>query len=868
AFLISDEIYQITGPYSRNTHRVLLSLDMSNLRNRQVEGVNRKDGDFAISWIKRFGQGRVFYCSLGHNLDVLRNSAVLAHYLAGIQYAIGDLEVDDVPSGTLSTAPVVALTTDPDAVDDPYASLASLEFGSSRLPRATIEEWIRHAPPEQHRAIEDRLLEILTDPASTYEAKQFICRMLRRIGSEHSLPHLAQLLRDEQLTDDARFALQGHASPEVDVILRESLNELSGHPLVGVVGSIGQRRDREAVPQLAGLIDPADSALTAAIVVALGEIGDEKAMDALMAIELPAGMEQLGYDALLRCADRLAEDGLTREALGVYRRMASDGLPTPVQVAAWRGLVHTRQNEAARLLVEMLQSSQAEIRRAGARSMVEMADLIDLMPVVEQLESLSDDAQGLAIAALASAKVLGATPMVTELLDGGAAPVRTAAILALGDLGDASHVPRLAEIAVAGDDADSLAARDALVSVWGEDVDEQLVAAASRHEGDARAVLLGALADRYAVSAVPAFLEYAEDPDEAVRLAAIAALSRLAEDYRLPTLIVLLERSQTDDDRHALEAAIVAVTERMADREAGLEMVLAALDGGSTSHRVSLLRVVGNWPDAAPLQILLGLAGSVATSQEREAAIAGVLTLMGLPHERTSAEEEHLFASLLAAARTTVERRLVLEGLADRGDVWIFEMVEPFLTDPELGEAAQLIRAHLVETVARTVSHDAVGRPVTLAVPYAPQYDGGGANALTDGVWGSTNPADGTWQGFEGEDLDAVIDLGQSTDITSIRAGFLEANGSWIFLPQEVTFSIAGEDEVYEVVASFTLPVPEERQPNATRSVSTELAGKTARYVRVVARNIGDLPAWHSAAGGRAWLFADEIQVNAHLEER
>jgi len=166
------------------------------------------------------------------------------------------------------------------------------------------------------------------------------------------------------------------------------------------------------------------------------------------------------------------------------------------------------------------------------------------------------------------------------------------------------------------------------------------------------------------------------------------------------------------------------------------------------------------------------------------------------------------------------------------------------------------------------VSHDGAGAPVTLATAYASQYDGGGANALTDDRWGSSNPGDGTWQGFEGEDLDAVVDLGRVIDVTSIRAGFLEANGSWVFLPRDVTFSIAGEDRVFEVVATFTLPMPEERQPNATQSVSTELSGKTARYVRVVAKNIGALPEWHSAAGGRAWLFVDEIQVNAHLERR
>jgi type 1 glutamine amidotransferase len=70
------------------------------MRNHEVEGIKREDGDFAISWIKPFGAGRVFYCSLGHNLHVLRNEAVLAHYLAGIQYALGDLEADDTPSNS------------------------------------------------------------------------------------------------------------------------------------------------------------------------------------------------------------------------------------------------------------------------------------------------------------------------------------------------------------------------------------------------------------------------------------------------------------------------------------------------------------------------------------------------------------------------------------------------------------------------------------------------------------------------------------------------------------------------------------------------------------------------------------------------
>jgi type 1 glutamine amidotransferase len=116
-FLIKDEIYQIKGPYSRDTHRVLLSMDMSKERNlgplkgkkKGEAWSGREDDDHAIAWIKRYGDGRVFYCSLGHNKEIYWNPAVLAHYLAGIQWALGDLQADETPSAKLATPPKAAL---------------------------------------------------------------------------------------------------------------------------------------------------------------------------------------------------------------------------------------------------------------------------------------------------------------------------------------------------------------------------------------------------------------------------------------------------------------------------------------------------------------------------------------------------------------------------------------------------------------------------------------------------------------------------------------------------------------------------------------------------------------------------------------
>jgi type 1 glutamine amidotransferase len=94
-FKLQDEIYQFKSPYSRSDRRVLVSLDLADPATGAVQnGINRKDKDFAVAWIKQEGKGRVFYCSLGHAANVFQDPGVLRFYLDGIQYATGDLEAD------------------------------------------------------------------------------------------------------------------------------------------------------------------------------------------------------------------------------------------------------------------------------------------------------------------------------------------------------------------------------------------------------------------------------------------------------------------------------------------------------------------------------------------------------------------------------------------------------------------------------------------------------------------------------------------------------------------------------------------------------------------------------------------------------
>jgi type 1 glutamine amidotransferase len=95
-FEITDEIYMFKPGTALATERkFLLALDDSKM---DVTKGKRPDNFYAISWVSTYGKGRTFYCSLGHRPDIYWNPMILQHYLAGIQYALGDLDVDASPT--------------------------------------------------------------------------------------------------------------------------------------------------------------------------------------------------------------------------------------------------------------------------------------------------------------------------------------------------------------------------------------------------------------------------------------------------------------------------------------------------------------------------------------------------------------------------------------------------------------------------------------------------------------------------------------------------------------------------------------------------------------------------------------------------
>jgi len=106
-FEYRGEFFRFHEPYSRNRVRVLLSIDTSKTDMRQGTARGncyRKDNDYALAWVRQYGQGRVFYCTIAHNPYVFWDPKMLQFYLAAAQFVLGDLAAPTTPSGKLTPA--------------------------------------------------------------------------------------------------------------------------------------------------------------------------------------------------------------------------------------------------------------------------------------------------------------------------------------------------------------------------------------------------------------------------------------------------------------------------------------------------------------------------------------------------------------------------------------------------------------------------------------------------------------------------------------------------------------------------------------------------------------------------------------------
>ncbi|MFO0893283.1 MAG: HEAT repeat domain-containing protein [Isosphaeraceae bacterium] len=185
---------------------------------------------------------------------------------------------------------------------------------------------------------EARLIGVLNKSDASRKAKADACRELGRVGTHEAVAPLAALLDDEELSHMARYGLEPIPDPAVDAAFRQALGKLHGKHLVGVIGSVGVRRDPRAVDALAQKLGDSDPEVAQAAARALGRIGNLEAVAALEKALASAGdANRLSIgEGLLRAADVLRTQGQRKQAGEILEKVREAKLPEYVREGAKR----------------------------------------------------------------------------------------------------------------------------------------------------------------------------------------------------------------------------------------------------------------------------------------------------------------------------------------------------------------------------------------------------------------------------------------------------------------------------------------------------------------------------------------------------
>ena len=234
-------------------------------------------------------------------------------------------------------------TLDEGAVDKAMDALKTFDWGQDYGLVRAIDDAIvaTQGDVAACTALETRLAAVLKTDAPR-DAKDFVGRKLMVIGSAKSTPALAGLLGDGELAHMARYALERIPTPEAAQVMRDALPKLNGPLKIGVIGSLGVRRDAASVADLKGLLGDSERAVACSAAAALGVIGTPQAAKALGAAPktLPAGVKAAVADASLACAEQLLADGNKADAKAVYQSLQTADQPKAVRLAATRGLLN------------------------------------------------------------------------------------------------------------------------------------------------------------------------------------------------------------------------------------------------------------------------------------------------------------------------------------------------------------------------------------------------------------------------------------------------------------------------------------------------------------------------------------------------
>ena len=151
-------------------------------------------------------------------------------------------------------------------------------------------------------------------------------------------------------------------------------------------------------------------------------------------------------------------------------------------------------------------------------------------------------------------------------------------------------------------------------------------------------------------------------------------------------------------------------------------------------------------------------------------------------------------------------------------------------------------------------------KKIKILSTYANQYAAAGDKTLIDQLRGGNNYRTGNWQGYR-EDLNVIVDISKVKKINSISLGCHQDVRSWIFYPKQVDYWTSLDDKNYTYQGKVLANFPDNIEGSLQKDFKLNVKNLKARYIKIKAENYGICPDWHLGAGGKTWIFVDEITI-------
>lgn len=616
------------------------------------------------------------------------------------------------------TVMVLTLVTQA-AVGDVWDDLAGYEYGDEPNDGQAVEQLVQETPPAEYDKPEKGLIRVVASPDATETGKAIACRMLQQVGTEACIPAVSKLLGDEVLSHYARLVLERLKTAKADAAMRGALAGAPDKVKIGLLGSLAERRDAEAVPAVAELARSSDPNVAEAAIRALGAIGGTRAAEILGSLEPAEGVVPVQMRAMVDCASTLpAAEAAT------LSEMVLVGPYSPARIAALRMLASANPAKAAPRIAAAIRGADVGLRKGALGIVAETKGEGLTVAMVDLLGDLPADRKAALVRALGNRGDKAALAPLTKLVTAADEALRDAAITAVAKLGDAGTVRVLLGMAETGDLRGRVA--QAVARMTAEGVDEALGRALD--DAGLRQAAMQAAVQRGAIAAVPGLLKLIRSGEAGMRKDAWAAVGALARpehmDGVMKALLAMTDeagRAQAADavrkvmgraeDPGACFETIAGYYDRVPDATKAVILGLGSVSGDAEALKLErqalgsknrelygqAVRALAAWPNASAAQDLLRLAKGADQKVDRLVALRGYIRIAGMKEaDLADARRIEMLQAAMDLADRDQEKRQVVSSLQQVNSVEALNMLKQYLDDPALKAEAEMAAANLI----------------------------------------------------------------------------------------------------------------------------------------------------------------------------